>query len=647
MRRFSLLNTALWAIAIVALPAFFAACSNSTSKTKDEPMQAGTFRSRALLPERQRRTFDSLFLEAQYKKHRGNITEAEENLERALKINPNASEALYELAKILLRSQENDSYVLDPMDFDTVYSEEELDTLNVAGVVNYPDTLEPVKDRVEEDSLRRVRGEQLLVKAYQLEPKNTFIRQSLADHWVANEKYARAARIYEEIVAETPSTDNLAILLQLHSRANQNAEALAVLDRLEDKHGADHQSAVQRFNLLLASGDKAAAFSAMRQYSEEHPDDIMARLILSELYVIHGYNGLGYALFDDVEAAHPNNPLVAISKLQLLNSPEKAEEFEKQLLVVMRHPEVEPRRKFHMLYQLSLEEFQGNRPQGSMYPFFCAALETPQPTSELAEMAVFYVENTEMPKDSLEFPLRALLRDEPGHEKARVQLLMLTLQKGETEPILELCMEGIEQNPDQLLFYYFGGVAQTSLRDDAAALATLLRGTEHITEESDAELAGDIYAALGDIYHKTDQKQKAFAAYDRSLEYFPDNASCLNNFAYFLALERQQLQKAVKMSQRAVELKPQDATYLDTHAWVLFTLGRFSEAKRTIDSAIELIEAEGASAEHDGYYDHAGDIYFRCRQTKAALAHWQKALQLTQDADLAAKLRKKKRTKRL
>lgn len=604
-------------------------------------MQAGTFRSRALLPEQQRRTFDSLFLEAQYQKHSGNLTSAETLLDSALKINPNASEALYEQAKLLLGATDMDSHDLGEM-------EEEVDTMNVAGVVDVDaETLDPQKAATEKDSLRLVRGEQLLVQAYQLEPKNPFIRQTLADHWVSHDKYARAARIYEEIVAESPTTDNLAVLLQLHARSYQNKEALAVLDRLEAKHGVDQQSAVQRFNLLLASGDKTGAFTSLRQFSEDHPDDLMARLILSELYVMHGYKGLGYALFDDVEKAHPNSPLVAISKLQFLNVPDSAAAFEKQLMVVMRHPEVEARRKFQMLYQLSLEEFQGNRPQGSLYPFYCAALTNPQPTSELAEMAVFYIENSNLPNDSLEYPLRALLRDAPDNEKARIQLVLMAVRKGDTKQALELCTEGIEQNPDQILFYYFAGISQITLDNDAEALSTLLRGAEKVNADSDAELSSDLHAAIGDLLHKLDRKKEAFAHYDKALEYFPDNASCLNNFAYFLSLERQQLQKAVKMSGHAVELKPLDATYLDTHAWVLFTLGRYKEAKRFIDEAIEAIEADGATAEHDGYYDHAGDIYFRCRQTTAAVSHWQKALHLTADADLAAKLRKKIRTRRL
>ena len=51
----------------------------------------------------------------------------------------------------------------------------------------------------------------------------------------------------------------------------------------------------------------------------------------------------------------------------------------------------------------------------------------------------------------------------------------------------------------------------------------------------------------------------------------------LNNYAYFLSLEGRELEKALTMSSRAIALTDNNPTYLDTHAWVLFKLGRTAE----------------------------------------------------------------------
>ena len=75
--------------------------------------------------------------------------------------------------------------------------------------------------------------------------------------------------------------------------------------------------------------------------------------------------------------------------------------------------------------------------------------------------------------------------------------------------------------------------------------------------------------------------KQCYKAYDRSLRYDPDNAMVLNNYAYFLSLEERDLEKALAMASRATALTDNNPTYLDTHAWVLFKLGRVDEARKS------------------------------------------------------------------
>ena len=96
---------------------------------------------------------------------------------------------------------------------------------------------------------------------------------------------------------------------------------------------------------------------------------------------------------------------------------------------------------------------------------------------------------------------------------------------------------------------------------------------------------------------RADMKQ-CYKAYDHSLRYDPDNAMVLNNYAYFLSLEGRELEKALTMSSRAIALTDNNPTYLDTHAWVLFKLGRTAEAKKVMQQAIAL---DGAAGSLRGY----------------------------------------------
>jgi len=77
-----------------------------------------------------------------------------------------------------------------------------------------------------------------------------------------------------------------------------------------------------------------------------------------------------------------------------------------------------------------------------------------------------------------------------------------------------------------------------------------------------------LLSILGDCYHETGDKKKCYESYERALDIDPEYAPVLNNYAYFLALEKKHLGKALKMSLKSVEKEPDNPTYLDTCGWI-------------------------------------------------------------------------------
>ncbi len=75
-------------------------------------------------------------------------------------------------------------------------------------------------------------------------------------------------------------------------------------------------------------------------------------------------------------------------------------------------------------------------------------------------------------------------------------------------------------------------------------------------------------------------------AYDKALAMEPDNAGTLNNYAYYLSVRNEQLEKAERMSKRSLELAPGAATYMDTYAWILFREEKYAEARIWIEKAL-------------------------------------------------------------
>lgn len=165
-----------------------------------------------------------------------------------------------------------------------------------------------------------------------------------------------------------------------------------------------------------------------------------------------------------------------------------------------------------------------------------------------------------------------------------------------------------------------------------------------INNESDPNIVSDFYAIMGDILYKKGKPEEAFAAYDSCLQWKEDNISCLNNYAYYLSELDRDLDKAEQMSYKTVTAEPNNATYLDTYAWILFMKGRYSEAKSYIDQALSV---ESDSTIGPVVIEHAGDIYAMNGDTSKAVEYWEKALSMGGDkAILQKKIKQRKYIKK-
>ncbi len=100
----------------------------------------------------------------------------------------------------------------------------------------------------------------------------------------------------------------------------------------------------------------------------------------------------------------------------------------------------------------------------------------------------------------------------------------------------------------------------------------------------------------------------------------PGDDQVLNNYAYFLSLEKRDLEKAREMAEKVVKKHPKNATYLDTYAWVLFQMGSYEEAFKYMDEALKHEnEPSGVMLEH------YGDILFHLGKISEAVTWWKKA----------------------
>jgi tetratricopeptide (TPR) repeat protein len=180
--------------------------------------------------------------------------------------------------------------------------------------------------------------------------------------------------------------------------------------------------------------------------------------------------------------------------------------------------------------------------------------------------------------------------------------------------------EALELFPTDAEIYYYTGLGYLKLQDYPKSLELLTTGRDLVIE--DPELLSQFYSSLGSVYFKTNKWTECENSFEQALIQNPDNATALNNYAYYLGLKKVQLDKALGIVQYAVSMQPNNAIYLDTFGFILFQKKQYQAAVTQLEIAVQL------NATDQEIWEHLGDSYFMLGNETKAMECWNKGLSL-------------------
>ena len=543
------------------------------------------------LTEEQQRKFDYYFLEAIRLKQAGDYDAAFDLLQHSLAINPHDASALYELAQYYL-------YLKQP-----------------------------------------ARATATIEQAVAADPDNYWYAQALSQLYLQQNEAEKATVLLEDMVQRfSTRIDPLYSLLEIYNQQEDYDRVLDVLNLLEQRMGKNEQLSLEKFRIYLRKGDNKRAFGEMENLVAEYPQDLRYRVVLGDVYLQNGKKEEAYDIYQQVLAEEPDNAMAMYSLASYYEETGQDSLYQQQLDSLLLNRKVTPDIKSNIMRQLIIRNEQVDGDSLRIITLFDRIMQQDPDEPDLPMLYAQYLLSKGMNQQSLPV-LRRVLDIDPTNTAARMTLLGEAVRQKDYKGIVNLCEAGIESNPDMLEFYYylaFGYIQEDNRTDDV--LSTCQKALAHVTPESKKEVVSEFYAIMGDSYHTKGMTEQAFAAYDSALVYNPDNIVVLNNYAYYLSLERRDLDRAEEMSYRTVKDEPGNATYLDTYAWVLFEKGNYAEARLYIDDAMK-----NGGGESSGVAEHCGDIYYMTGDVDGALKYWKQAWDMGIRTDvLKEKIEKKK-----
>lgn len=487
-------------------------------------------------------------------------------------------------------------------------------------------------------SLRNpIKALNLLQKAILIEPNNYWYLYAVANLAQQLNMNEEAVDYYKQLIARHPNKPELIFSLsEVYTQLGNIDDAITTLDSLEEKLGINEIVSLQKFKLYLSLKDEAKAKAEMDKLMAAYPNEIRYPLSMGDMALETDRRSLAKSYYDKAKQIDPDDGHLQLSLANYYSQIGEADSAEIQIKGALYNKNLEIESKIEILKDYLKTLYMRKEDTKERDALFDILFESYPQEKELFKLQASYFITEKRLKEAQD-RLSIAVGLDPNDRELWMSLLDVCLRQQEFKEVVTTCKNALKYFPQEGEFYYYQAIALGIEEQYQEAIKVINEGLERMEKNNPRFISG-MYGQLGDIYHQLKDQKKCFEAYDKALEVYPDNAQVLNNYAYFLSMDTENLSKAEKMSARAVKLEPENATYLDTYAWIYFQMENFFLAKVYIETAMR-----NGGDTSEVLVDHYGDILFKNGDVEGAVTQWEKALELGSKSKVLEKKIKEKK----
>lgn len=459
-------------------------------------------------------------------------------------------------------------------------------------------------------------------KSIALDSGNFYYEMAYGTICLEQKKYEEAIEHFEKLVKKSPDNTELYIYLsQAYRLSDKLPQAINSLDRLEQIVGLNEKISLDKYQLYTLMGKENKAFAEIQKYITKYPNEIKYQILLGNLYMQAGKMDEAYLVYTKAKTVDPEDPYLISSMAEYYEKTNNKVAAESELHNALISPKMDVDTKIAILTQYIGTLYKNNKDTGIVNALF-DSLMIQHPQEPKLNMMYGNLLMLQEKKNEARFQFQIFAESNPTNPVGWEQMLS-TAFPDSLNLVIDICRSAISYVPNQPQFYFYKGIAEYMENNYKEALTTLKTGLGYV-DGNNSSLKSDFYGQIGDLYYREGCKDSAFIAYDKALNLEPNNIGVLNNYSYYLSLEKKDLDKAEKMSARTVKVEPMNPTYLDTYGWVLFQQGAYMMAKIYIENAVKYSEEKGEELSAE-VCEHYGDVLYMTDEKEKALEYWQKA----------------------
>jgi len=507
------------------------------------------------------------------------------------------------------------------------------------GTVHYKIAEVLAKGTKEEDIQKAAQSIEVALK---YEKKNKYFYLLASNIYANLGQFEKATAALETMMKEVKGTeDYLFELAALYLYDKKEDEALKVYNRAEDIMGVNEVSSQQKQQIYLDKGKIPEAIAEGEKLIQAYPDEQRYVLGFAEMLSRNGQRSKSIQYLESFIEDHPEASSAKMVLAGLYKDDGQELKSRNYVLEVFEDPQVDVSSKVLMMgtYNTTLSQNKSKKINDSELETFVIGLFRKLESTYSSDPNVHLVGGDlfmtlEKDEEAKTEYLKAI-QSGSGSFEAWQNLLYLEIQTNQMDSLIAHSEAALELFPNQAMMHYFNGYGL--LRKNKYREASYSLEQAKKLSASNPAFVSDLNSMLGDCYNATKEYSKSDWAYEEALAFNPNNDIVLNNYSYYLALRKENLEKAEKMAAQLVKNFPDNPSYLDTYAWVLYERGKYKEARKTIEKALQ--SGQGSST----HFEHYGDILFQMGDIDNAVIQWQKAKQKNGDnASLDKKITNRK-----
>ena len=466
-----------------------------------------------------------------------------------------------------------------------------------------------------------VEAEKAFQKALELDPDNEYALHGLALLYSDLGDTKTAVQMWERLAQRNPHPRIFRALAATLSEARDYSGAVAALRRALELAPKDTEIKRELAENLLLKGDYNEAARLYRELADANPREAQYPLRLSQIYRQQGDLKKAREAHERAKALDPGNLEVQYNEVNLLEAEGQLASAIARLKEILNstarvaYAPPERANRVMLLERLGLMYRANEQPNEAVEAFRQMA----QLDADLgARAAAQIIETYRAAKQFAQAEQEAerAFKQYPNDRMLRLVRASLLADLGRGAEAVAEVKRLLDGSKDRETYLALAQICEKT--KDFAGMAAALDEAERLSQSDEEREV--VFFMRGAMYERMKKYDQAEAEFRRVLKMNPRNASALNYLGYMFADREVNLEEALELIQRAVELEPNNGAYLDSLGWVYYRLGRLDEAERYLRLALERVPRDPT------VNDHLGDVLYRQGKIKEAIAQWQISL---------------------